>query len=171
MPGTGFIDREICVMSEIIVRDATHNQAGTVMQMIRHMVADMANHGGYAPATDDAAWRTLMDGIAEEINGIASKYLIAASSDGKPVGAAGGRLIDLHGAFAPMKTLHISAVYVLPQHRRSGIGTALLEKLIDWGRAAGAIQCDLNVLAGNPADALYRKHGFSVFELKLVRSL
>jgi GNAT superfamily N-acetyltransferase len=158
-------------MDEIIVRDATQGEAGTIMQMIRHMVADMADHGGYAPAADDAAWSTLMDGISEEIKGTGSKYLIAESTDAKPVGAAGGRLIDLHGAFAPMKTLHISAVYVRPQHRRSGIGAALLEKLMDWGRAAGALQCDLNVLAHNPAGALYRKHGFSVFELKLVRSL
>jgi GNAT superfamily N-acetyltransferase len=158
-------------MSEINIRDATHDQAGTIMQMIRHMVADMANHGGYAPATDDAAWSTLLDAIAEEIKGTESKYLIAESNDANPIGTAGGRLIDLHGAFAPMKTLHISAVYVLPQHRRSGIGAALLEKLMDWGRAAGALQCDLNVLADNPANALYRKHGFSVLELKLVRSL
>jgi GNAT superfamily N-acetyltransferase len=158
-------------MSEITVRDATPGEASTIMQMIRHMVADMANHGGYAPAADDAAWNMLLDGIAEEIEGTESKYLIAESTDGKPVGAAGGRLIDLHGAFAPMRTLHVSAVYVLPQHRRSGIGAALLEKLMDWGRVAGARQCDLNVLAGNPADALYRKHGFSVFELKLVRAL
>jgi GNAT superfamily N-acetyltransferase len=132
------IDRNICVMGEITIRDATHDQVGTVMQMIRHMVADMADHGGYAPATDDAAWRTMIDAIAEEIKGTGSRYLIAESTDGKPVGAAGGRLIDLHGAFAPMKTLHISAVYVLPQYRRGGIGAALLEKLMDWGRTAGA---------------------------------
>jgi ribosomal protein S18 acetylase RimI-like enzyme len=158
-------------MGEITIRDATHDEAGTVTQMIRHMVADMANRGGYAPATDDTAWRALMDAIAEEIKSTESKYLIAESTDGKLVGAAGGRLTDLYGALAPMKTMHISAVYVLPQHRRGGIGAALLEKLMDWGRAAGALQCDLNVLAENPANALYRRHGFAVFELKLVRSL
>jgi ribosomal protein S18 acetylase RimI-like enzyme len=109
--------------------------------------------------------------MAEELKGDQCKYLIAESTNGGPVGAAAAELINLHGAFAPMKTLHISVVYVLPQHRRGGIGTLMLEKLLDWGRAAGARQCDLNVLANNPASALYRKHGFSVFEVKMVRPL
>ena len=97
--------------------------------------------------------------------------MVAESTNCGPVGVAAGELIDLHGAFAPMKTLHVSVVYVLPQHRRGGTGTMMLEKILDWGRAAGARQCDLNVLASNPANALYRKHGFSAFEIKMVRPL
>ena len=158
-------------MDGITVRDATHDEANTIVQMIRRMVADMAGYGGYAPAVDDTAWSTLTAGIAEELKSNRAKYVVAESSNGDPVGAAGGQLIDLGGAFAPMKTLHISVVYVLLQHRRGGIGTVLLEKILDWGRAAGAEQCDLNVLANNPAGALYRNHGFSIFELKLVRPL
>jgi ribosomal protein S18 acetylase RimI-like enzyme len=155
-------------MDDILIRDAKHDEARTVAQMIRHMVADMAGYGGHAPATDETAWNALTAGIAEELKGDRSKYVIAESTNGGPVGAATAELIDLHGAFAPMKTLHISVVYVLPQHRRGGIGTMMLEKLLDWGRAAGARQCDLNVLASNPANALYRKLGFSTFEVKMV---
>jgi ribosomal protein S18 acetylase RimI-like enzyme len=158
-------------VNDIFVRDTRLDEAPTIVRMIRHMVTDMAGYGGYAPATDDAAWNTLITRIVEELKSDQSKYLIAESTDDGPVGAAAAELINLHGAFAPMKTLHISVVYVLPQHRRGGIGTMMLERLLDWGRAVGAQHCDLNVLANNPANALYRKHGFSVFELKLVRSL
>jgi ribosomal protein S18 acetylase RimI-like enzyme len=158
-------------MDDIVVRDARLDEAPAIVQMIRHMVTDMAGYGGYAPATDDTAWNTLITRIAEELKGGQSKYLVAQSTNGSPIGAAAAELTDLHGVFAPVKTLHISVVYVLPQHRRGGIGATMLEKLLDWGRAAGARQCDLNVLANNPANALYRKHGFSVFEHKLVRSL
>jgi GNAT superfamily N-acetyltransferase len=158
-------------MDGITVRDATHDEANTIVQMIRRMVTDIAAYGGYSPAVDDTAWSTLTAVIAEELKGSRAKYVIAESGNGDPVGTAGGQLIDLGGAFAPVKTLHISVVYVLPQHRRGGIGTVLLEKILDWGRAAGAEQCDLNVLANNPAGAHYRNHGFSIFELKLVRPL
>jgi GNAT superfamily N-acetyltransferase len=158
-------------MDGISVRDARLDEAPTIVRLIRHMVTDMAGYGGYAPAMQDTAWNTLITRIAEEIKGGQSKYLMAESTNGGPIGAAAAELIDLHGAFAPMKTMHISVVYVLPQHRRGGIGTLMLEKLLDWGRAAGARQCDLNVLANNPASALYRKHGFSVFEVKMVRPL
>jgi ribosomal protein S18 acetylase RimI-like enzyme len=158
-------------MDDIIVRDAKSDEAPTIVRMIRHMVTDMAGYGGYAPAIEDTAWNSLITRITEELKGGQSKYLVAESSIGGPIGSAAAELIDLHGVFAPMKTMHISVVYVLPQHRRGGIGATMLEKLLDWGRAAGARQCDLNVLASNPANALYRKHGFSLFEVKLVRSL
>jgi ribosomal protein S18 acetylase RimI-like enzyme len=158
-------------MDDIFVRDARPDEAPAIVRMIHHMVTDMAGYGGYAPATDDAAWNTLITRITEEIKGDRSKYLVAESTNSSPVGAAAAELTDLRGVFAPMKTLHISVVYVLPQHRRDGIGTTMLEKLLDWGRAAGAEQSDLNVLANNPANALYRKHGFSLFEVKMVRPL
>src|SRR5450631_2252456 len=98
-------------MDNTFVRDATHGEARTIVQMIRQMVADMASYGGHAPATDDTAWNTLMAGITEELKGNESKYVIAESTDADTVGVAGAQLIDLHGVFAPLKTLHISAVY------------------------------------------------------------
>jgi GNAT superfamily N-acetyltransferase len=55
--------------------------------------------------------------------------------------------------------------------RRGGIGSVLLTRILDWGRAAGSEQCDLNVLTKNPAKSLYEKQGFSVLEVKMVRSL
>ena len=42
-------------MDKIVVRDARHDEARFIAQMIRHMVTDMASYGGHAPATDDAA--------------------------------------------------------------------------------------------------------------------
>jgi GNAT superfamily N-acetyltransferase len=77
----------------------------------------------------------------------------------------------LGGGFAPKKTLHISAIYVLPQFRRGGIGGRLIARILDWGRAAGSELCDLNVLSENPAKSLYETCGFSVLEVKMVRSL
>jgi GNAT superfamily N-acetyltransferase len=109
--------------------------------------------------------------MADELKDDKSKYLIAETAGGDPIGVAGARLITLGGAFAPKKTLHVSVVYVLPQFRRGGIGGALIDRMLDWGRTAGSEQCELHVLSRNPARSLYERHGFSVVEVKMVRSL
>ena len=46
-------------MDKMTVRDARHDEAAFIVQMIRHMVVDMASYGGNTPATDDAAWKKL----------------------------------------------------------------------------------------------------------------
>jgi ribosomal protein S18 acetylase RimI-like enzyme len=159
------------LMEKIAICDATHEEAKSIVHMIRLMVTDMSSYGGYAPATDAAAWNRLAAVISEELKSENVRYVIAESADGEAVGVAGAELITLGGAFAPKKTLHISVVYVLPQQRRGGIGTMLLGKILDWGRAAGGVQCDLNVLSNNPARSLYEKLGFSICEVKMTRPL
>jgi len=158
-------------MNGMTVRDARRDEVRSIVQMIRSMVADMASYGGHAPTTADAALENMVTAIADELEGNNAKCLIAESAYGDPVGVAAAKLITLDGVFAPKKTLHVSVVYVVPQFRRTGIGSALLAKLLDWGRAIGAEQCDLNVLTKNPARSLYEKHGFEAIEVKMVCSL
>jgi ribosomal protein S18 acetylase RimI-like enzyme len=158
-------------MDKITVRDARHDEARFVVEMIRYMVTDMASYGGNAPATADTAWEKMMVAVADELKGNNTKYLIGESANGDLARVAGAELITLGGAFAPKKTLHISVIYVLPQFRRCGIGGRLINTILDWGRAAGSEQCDLNVLSENPAKSLYEKYGFSVLEFRLARSL
>jgi ribosomal protein S18 acetylase RimI-like enzyme len=152
-------------------RDAREDEAPLIVQLIRRMVADMAAHGGHAPTADSTAVEKLETAVADELKESDAKYVIAESVNGDVFGIAGAQLITLGGAFAPKRVLHISAVYVLPQFRRSGIGGALLARILEWGRTAGGQECDLNVLSANPAKSLYEKHGFSVAEVKMVRSL
>ena len=158
-------------MNEIVIRDASHDDVSMIAQMIRRMAEDMASYGGHAPATDEAAAQRMEAMVADELKGGANKYLIAESANGEPLGVTNAELITLERVFAPKKTIHIHVVYVLPQYRRGGVASALLRRILDWGRALGAEQCTLNVLANNPARLLYDKIGFSLFELKLVRPL
>jgi GNAT superfamily N-acetyltransferase len=158
-------------MNEIVIRDAGHDDVPLIVQMIRRMIEDMACYGGHAPATEEAASRDLAATVAEALRGGRTRYQIAQSPDGESVGVAGAELITVGGAFAPKKIIHIDVVYVLPPFRRKGIASTLLARTLDWGRAAGCVQCTLNVLDNNPAKSLYAKSGFAVFELKLMRSL
>lgn len=158
-------------MKEIAVRDAGRDDVEFIVQMIRRMLADMATYGGQAPATDEAAWQKMIGVIGDALQGGNTKYVIAESANGDPLGVAGAELITLGGAFAPRKTIHIHVVYVLPQFRRGGVASALLASMLDWGRAVGGELCTLNVLENNPARSLYAKNGFSVFEVRMMRSL
>jgi GNAT superfamily N-acetyltransferase len=158
-------------MDQFTVRDASPDEAPLIATMVRRMVADMASYGGHAPAVEEASWEKLAAGLAEQIEGGRVKYSIAVSAGGDWVGVAGAELITLGGAFAPKATLHVSAVYVVPQFRRRGVARALIARLLDWGRAIGAVECDLNVLKRNPAKELYEKHGFAVVEVKMIRTI
>lgn len=61
----------------------------------------------------------------------------------------------------------IMTVGVAPDHRRRGIGRALLERLIDAARAQGAGRMLLEVRVDNePALALYRDLGFTRMGLR-----
>ena len=158
-------------MPEFRLRDVRSDDARLVTPMIRRMVADMASHGGYAPAGDEASWDKVTAGMAKDLGSPRTKFVVAQSSEGEWLGVAGGELITLGGAFAPKETLHISVVYVVPQFRRAGIARTLVAMLLDWGRASGATECDLNVLGKNPARTLYERLGFAVLEVKMVLPL
>ncbi|WP_241773007.1 GNAT family N-acetyltransferase [Erythrobacter sp. SG61-1L] len=51
-------------------------------------------------------------------------------------------------------------IAVLPAHRRNGIAGALMDRLIADARARGVTRMFLEMRDGNPAEALYRQHGF-----------
>ena len=55
----------------------------------------------------------------------------------------------------------LDSIAVSPEHRRQGIGDALLDEAVKWARSRELSFITLEVRAGNrPAIALYRKHGF-----------
>jgi GNAT superfamily N-acetyltransferase len=158
-------------MKDVSIRVAKSDEARFIVQMIRHMVEDMARYGGHAVATDDAAWEKILESLTTELRGPTTKYVIAERSNGDQIGVAGAELLMLRGAFLPKNTLHISVLYVFPEFRGCGVGGKLLTTLLDWGRDEGIEECGLNVLSKNPAKSLYERLGFSTIELKMARPL
>ena len=158
-------------MAAITIRNALPEDGSTITELIRAMVTDMASYGGYPPATDYSAWEALRCLIVEELTDAKINYLLAVATTGEIAGLGAAELITLGGAFAPRKTLHISVLYVRPHLRRQRIGDALMTRLLAWGSTSGAVECDLDVLVSNPAQTLYARHGFSSFQVKMVRPL
>ena len=67
---------------------------------------------------------------------------------------------------------YVLVLYVLPEHRRLGIATALLKIAQDWSSARGDRQIGLQVFADNAAAiALYRKLGYQTHSLWLMKPL
>ena len=62
---------------------------------------------------------------------------------------------------ANLSVVNLYQVWVAPEFRGTGIGSALLERCVAWARSIGAAELRLGVtLADSPAYRLYIRHGF-----------
>lgn len=67
---------------------------------------------------------------------------------------------------------HIFLLYVAPQHRRQGIGAALVIHAENWARARGDRQIGLQVFLSNqPALNLYQKLGYQSHSISMLKYL
>jgi ribosomal protein S18 acetylase RimI-like enzyme len=67
---------------------------------------------------------------------------------------------------------HVFLLYVLPAHRRQGIGSALMRYAEDWARERGDRQIGLQVFESNqPAISLYQKLGYAPQSVWMVKPL
>lgn len=97
---------------------------------------------------------------AEQINWIyeaPNRCLLLAFSEEEAVGYA----MALGGEFHINMATAIVIVELLPEYRRKGFGTALMEELEFWARQVPLHRLELTVIASNhPAIAFYEKLGF-----------
>jgi ribosomal-protein-alanine N-acetyltransferase len=92
--------------------------------------------------------------VAELGNGVSYCYL-ARNGDRHAVGFCSFRRVA--------DELHINNLAVLPEDRRSGVATALLNHVLREGARLGAARASLEVRRSNePARMLYQRFGFSV---------
>ena len=67
---------------------------------------------------------------------------------------------------------HIFLLYVAPEHRRQGVGSALVTLAENWARERGDKQISLQVFTTNkPAVNLYEKLGYQNQSVLMVKSL
>ena len=91
---------------------------------------------------------------------------IVAEENGEIVGYVMCRIetgLSNFGFGGFIKKGHIVSIAVMPQHRRKGIGQALVTKAMEGMRLYNAKQCFLEVRVTNTsAISLYRKLGFKI---------
>lgn len=67
---------------------------------------------------------------------------------------------------------YIFLLYVMPEHRRRGIASALMRHAEDWARARGDHQIGLQVFLSNqPAMSLYHQLGYNTQSVWMVKPL
>jgi putative acetyltransferase len=110
------------------------------------------------PYTDEEIWRTR---LGENLAPGKTDLVLVAERDGQVVGNAG-----LHPASAALRRRHAMSlgISVAGEMQRQGVGTALMQALVDYADRWGQVlRIELTVYADNAAAiALYRKFGFQV---------
>jgi GNAT superfamily N-acetyltransferase len=118
------------------------------------MVAQLVEH--QLPADRDA----IANAVALALAPHSPAWLLLALCDGVPVGILLANQ-DISVEYPPY-TLWIEELYVIPQARRTGVASALLEFVRDEGRSRGVRALNLEVVPTQTAAfALYRRFGFT----------
>lgn len=86
-------------------------------------------------------------------------YLLAGANGEEPAEGRPAAGFALSRGAADEEELLLIAVD--PAHRGTGIGSALLHRFVAQARSRGAERLFLEMREGNPAESLYRKHGFA----------
>jgi len=135
------------------VRRAAGADAAGVTRLLRGIYAE-----GEAFVGDGAPHSETLAGHLEADDPDRALYLIAV------VGEALAGWLELH-RHPPRRLRHVAVLTlaVAPQHRRTGVGRALMHHAYAWAERVGVEKISLNVRAGNaPAIALYRSEGFAL---------
>ncbi|MBD2020115.1 GNAT family N-acetyltransferase [Leptolyngbya sp. FACHB-36] len=154
----------------MLIRQATVNDSEAIVYFIRSMLQDLAAINGQAVNPDATVWSNFLTRVVAEIEEPNELYL-CAESDGEIVGYLEGSIVQAFELYVPVKSFHVSVVYVLPKNRRLGIATRLIETALQWSGEKGCQEANLNVLVQNEAQYLYEKLGFSVAEYKMKRQI
>ncbi len=141
-------------MREVAIRPASPADAGALVELAREVGAEPE---GWLIATSE--WR----GAADErrfIRSIRRSRDAAVFVAEAPEGIVGRLSVarDPHPASPHVADL---GLMVAKSHRRQGIGRALLEQAVEWGRRSGIRKLELHVFPHNlAAIQLYESFGF-----------
>ncbi len=157
------------------IRSVTQHDFAAIVHLIRAMLSEMYALQGRELSDGDEAWLDFEDRIERALrcdeNGshldpCAADHLLQMAEliggDSPPIGVIQASIIHAAPVFRPVQTLYIHALYVLPEYRQHGVGTALLHAALVWGEQLGCVEAELSVLPHNPARQLYKQLGFQV---------
>lgn len=87
-----------------------------------------------------------------------ARYVVARTGEGGTE-----RVVGFAGVWLMVDEAHITTFAVHPEFRRLGVGRRLLLRLVDLAKDLHAARLTLEVRVSNhPAQALYRRFGFSI---------
>jgi ribosomal protein S18 acetylase RimI-like enzyme len=112
----------------------------------------------------------IMRRFLADLSSSSHSCLLVAERDREVIGFLSGELREGSPAFEPKTWAAVEDVYVVPDHRSSGVGRALFEEYQKWAREKGTDGISLQVAADNTrARKFYEELGFrevSVYQVK-----
>ena len=155
------------------IRPMTLQDVEVATEFFHAMLEAMAAFGGHAlqDAAVVADW--CRDRLQTKLRAPNHLFLVAETQapPQRIIGFLEANVDSLHPVFLPKSSLHISAIYVTPDFRRTGVARLLMETALDWGRDQGCTEADLHVLQQSPAKFLYQGLGFEPFEIEMRREI
>lgn len=171
-------------MLKFQIRSATLPDFATIIRLVHNFLIEMYGVSSTAIYDWGEAWQDFETRLLQTLNRKEDDefaYPCAADhrveiaevvgDEAQPIGLIEASILDPAPIFRPVRIVHIHAVYVRPHYRRRGVGTALLQSAMEWGRQHQCSQAQLSVLPLNPARQLYRTLGFNGFGTELRKEL
>lgn len=156
---------------EHAIRRARDDDAELAARLLLAMMEENAplSRDALAPSAERSA--ALAQLVRDYLASDRHLVLLADAAPGGALGLAMARVDRLPPVYVDVPLLHVAAVWVRRDARRRGLGRRLVEETFAWGRARGCAEVRLNVLADNPARALYDAMGFAETQIQMRRSL
>jgi ribosomal protein S18 acetylase RimI-like enzyme len=150
------------------IRPARRNDADEAARLWMRSAEEHALYDHvYVPAPN--AERTMRRFLAD-LSADSYSCLFVAEKDGEMIGFLSGELREGSPAFESRTWAAVEDVYVVPEHRSSGVGRALFEECQTWAQEKRANGVSLQVAADNArARKFYEELGFrevSVYQVK-----
>ena len=143
-------------MASIVVKQATEEDIGSVIDLVQRLLIELGEEGDEAGLLDAAAlgeaWRS-----GEERH----FAFLALATGGVAVGVA--TVVEAFALYANGRYGIINEMYVAPEHRSGGVGALLVEAVKGFGRARGWRRVDVTAPESERwarTRRFYEKQGF-----------
>ena len=117
---------------------------------------------------NETRWRKHILSVYEEDE----NQILIAENDDKIVGFIKIKTFETLPLVSNIKCSLIGLMYVLPEFRRLGIASALMDRVFEYVKSKGVTHVRLNVMGSNiPAYNLYEKMGFVDYSIIMMKQL
>lgn len=135
----------------IFVRPANPADSDAILML----VDALAEYEKLDPPSNEARLRLLADAFAEKPR---FNIFLAETSDGRPAGYA--FVLETYSTFLALPTLYLEDLFILPEFRGSGTGSALFRRVTAEAKARGCGRVEFVVLDWNQlARDFYHRKG------------
>ena len=139
-------------MTSTLIRPATPDDAAAIAAVMQIIVSERVH------SAIDRAWSADEEGAY--LRSLSSREVVHVVTDGA-LGIVGLQVLDRWSTMDSMAHVGQVGTFILPNHRRRGLGQVLWGATVVFARAAGYRKLVIQVRATNaPAQAFYARLGF-----------